>query len=505
MILDGWGYREDPDANAIDAAHKPNWDQLWAHSPHTLLSGSGSCVGLPDGQMGNSEVGHLNMGAGRLVYQDLTRINLAINSGEFYENHTLIDAIQQARDTHRAVHVLGLLSPGGVHSHEKHIHALIELAAKQNLSHLYIHAFLDGRDTPPKSALPSLTQLEACCHQFQCGKLVSLIGRYYAMDRDQRFDRVQQAYDLLSLGKANYHARTPQEGLEQAYARGETDEFVRATSIHSNQSTPVTISDGDIVIFMNFRADRARELTQAFIDPHFSGFTRERQPKLGEFVCLSEYDPRFSLPVAFPTQNLRYTLGETLSLLGLSQLRIAETEKYAHVTFFFNGGIETPYPGEERILIPSPKIATYDLSPEMSAIPLTERLVHEIQLQQYDLIVCNFANPDMVGHTGNFNATVKAIETIDLCLGKILTTLEKYGGELLITADHGNAEDMFNRENNQPHTAHTCHPVPFIYVGRNAAILKENGNLSDIAPTILMLMGLSQPSEMTGTPLMKLV
>jgi 2,3-bisphosphoglycerate-independent phosphoglycerate mutase len=499
VILDGWGYREEPEANAIAAAHKPNWDHLWKTCPHTLLSGSGRCVGLPDGQMGNSEVGHLNMGAGRIVYQDFSRIDLAIEQGDFFRNKILIEALTLAKKNNKAVHLMGLLSPGGVHSHEKHIHAMLKLAAEQNVSNVYIHAFLDGRDTPPKSAESSLASLNALCESLHCGKIVSLIGRYYAMDRDNRWDRIEKAYDLLVLGKAEYHAANAKEGLLNAYERGETDEFVKPTSIH-----PVTINDGDSVIFMNFRSDRAREITRAFTDPNFDGFVREKWPKLATFTCLSEYDARFSLPVAFPPQALNHIFADIISNLGLKQLRIAETEKYAHVTFFFNGGVESPYPGEDRILIPSPNVATYDLKPEMSAIELTTRLVDEIQSKQYDVIICNFANPDMVGHSGDFAATVKAIETIDACLGKISKALQEVGGELLITADHGNAEMMFDSETNQPHTAHTTDPVPFIYQGRPAHIAIENGKLSDIAPTLLYLLNIPKPSEMTGKNLVKL-
>lgn len=504
VILDGWGYRKDTDANAIAAAHKPNWDYLCSHFPHTLISGSGSCVGLPDGQMGNSEVGHLNMGAGRIVYQDLTRIDLAIENGEFFENEILVEAVKTVQQSGKALHIMGLLSPGGVHSHEKHIHAIIELAARHQCKSVYIHAFLDGRDTPPSSAMASLVSLDAHCHKLQCGQIASLIGRYYAMDRDKRWDRVQKAYDLLTSGKAEYTATNVKQGLELAYARGETDEFVQATTIHDANHKPATVNDGDVLIFMNFRADRAREITKSLIDPQFHDFPREKWPQLASFVCLSEYDNRFSAPVAFQPQTLTNILAECISQQGLKQLRIAETEKYAHVTFFFNGGIEHPYPGEDRVLIPSPKVATYDLQPEMSAPELTERLVEEIKTQQYDLIVCNYANPDMVGHTGNFDATVKAIETIDDCLGKIVKALHSVGGELLITADHGNAEKMFDHTHNQPHTAHTSDPVPFLYIGREATIIKENGKLSDIAPTLLYLMNIPQPEEMTGAPLVKL-
>lgn len=505
IILDGWGHRDAQDANAIAAAHKPYWDSLLQHYSHTLISGSGRCVGLPSGQMGNSEVGHLNMGAGRVVYQDLTRIDLAITNGDFFSNPTFSSAITNAIHTDKAVHILGLISPGGVHSSEKHIMALLELAAKHQASKIYIHAFLDGRDTPPRSAEASLEQLISHCNKLKCGKIVSMIGRYYAMDRDNRWERVKKAYDLLTQGQANYHATDAITGLQLAYQRGENDEFVQATSIHDKNHAPITIENGDTIIFMNFRADRAREITKAFIDPHFAGFTRKAWPQLATFVTLTEYDSHFNTKVAFPPIRLSHILAEYLSELGLRQLRIAETEKYAHVTFFFNGGIEKAYPLEDRILIPSPKVATYDLQPEMSAYAVTDRLVDEIKKQQYDVIICNFANPDMVGHTGNFDATVKAIETIDECLSKIIPALLAVGGEALITADHGNAEMMFDEDTGQPHTAHTKELVPLIYVGRQAKITKTNGILSDIAPTMLYLMGLPQPIEMSGDTLLEIL
>lgn len=503
IILDGWGYREEKKANAIAAANKSHWDYLWQHYPHTLVAGSGRCVGLPEGQMGNSEVGHLNMGAGRVVYQDLTRIDLAIEQGDFFTNPVLTNAIAQAVQKDKAIHVLGLLSPGGVHSHEKQIFALLELAAKQQASKVYVHAFLDGRDTPPRSAMQSLEKLTACCKK-SGAKIASIIGRYYAMDRDKRWDRVQQAYDLLVSGQAEFAASDAMTGLQLAYDRGENDEFVKATVIKNPGESAHVIADNDTVIFMNFRADRARELTHALLDKKFEHFKRGNWPRINTMVTLSEYDPAFNAQVAFEPYKLTHILGEYLSESGLQQLRIAETEKYAHVTFFFNGGIETPYPGEDRILIPSPKVATYDLKPEMSAPELTDRLVKEIKSAKYDVIICNFANPDMVGHTGNFAATVKAIEVIDSCLKKITEALIQTGGEALITADHGNAELMFDEQTGQPHTAHTQELVPLIYVGRQANVAKFSGVLSDIAPTMLYLMGLTKPAEMTGEPLFQL-
>lgn len=505
IILDGFGHRDETPSNAIAAAHKPHWDTWWKKYTHALIAGSGLEVGLPKGQMGNSEVGHLNMGAGRIVHQDLTRIDLAIENGDFFNNPVLNTILHQAKTLNKAIHVMGLLSPGGVHSHEQHIHALVKLAAHHGLSQVYLHVFLDGRDTPPQSALASLQALDAYCTTFACGQIISLIGRYYAMDRDKRWERIQPAYELIASGKAHYHATSAAFGLEQAYARGETDEFVKATAIHPEGSEPTPIKDGDSIIFMNFRSDRAREITQAFIDPDFQAFPRATWPCLNAFVCLSEYDKRFNLPVAFPPQSLQNIFAHCISEHGLKQLRIAETEKYAHVTFFFNGGVEAPYPGEERVLIPSPKVATYDLQPEMSAWLLTDRLVEAIKAQQYDVIICNFANPDMVGHTGNFTAAVTALETLDACLGKIIAALQSVGGEALITADHGNAEQMYDFSTNQPHTAHTSNAVPFLYIGRPAHITTQAGKLSDIAPTMLYLLGLSQPVEMTGKSLIKLV
>ena len=503
IILDGWGHREDTHANAIAQAHKPHWNQLLATYPHMLISGSGRCVGLPDGQMGNSEVGHLNMGAGRVVHQDLTRIDLAISDGNFFKNPVLTAAVDYAIQQQKAVHILGLLSPGGVHSHEQQIQAMIKLAAERGATRIYIHAFLDGRDTPPQSAKSSLLALEKYCATLQAGQIASLIGRYFAMDRDKRWERIQKAYDLFTQGKAAFQATDAVTGLELAYRRGETDEFVQPTAIHAPNTQPITIENGDAVIFMNFRADRAREITHAFIDKDFQAFPRKIAPQVN-FVTLTEYDATFNTPVAYPPERLDNMLGEYLSSLGLHQLRIAETEKYAHVTFFFNGGIEQPSPGEDRILIPSPKVATYDLKPEMSAPEVTAELVKAIHSQKYDVIICNFANPDMVGHTGNLPAAIQAIETIDICLGKIITALQSVGGEALITADHGNAELMFDEKTGQPHTAHTHELVPLIYMGRSAEISKKNGVLSDIAPTLLYLLGIAQPKEMTGQTLFKL-
>ncbi len=522
IVLDGWGYREEAQYNAIAAAHKPTWDKLWKQYPHTLMQASEAAVGLPSSQMGNSEVGHLNLGAGRVVYQEYTRINRAISTGTFFTNKTLTDAIDLAVKNGKAVHIMGLLSPGGVHSHEEHIHAMAELATKRGAAKLYLHAFLDGRDTPPQSATSSIKAMEDKFAALKRGRFAdgiearaagqgrpdcrfaSIIGRHYAMDRDHRWPRVQAAYDLITLGKAEYSASTASEALTLAYARRENDEFVKATVIVPAGEQTVRIQNGDVMIFMNFRSDRARQITRPFIEKDFDAFQRAATPKLGAFISLTEYNSEFHVPVAFPAERLRNVMGAHLASLGMHQLRIAETEKYAHVTFFFNGGIETPFEFEDRILIPSPTdVSTYNLKPEMNAPRVTDELVKAIHARHYDVIICNLANPDMVGHTGDFDATIKAIEAVDLCLGRILEALLDIGGEMLITADHGNAEQMFDFETGQPHTAHTTNPVPLIYVGRPAT-LAAAGALEDIAPTMLHLMDLSIPSEMTGRPLVTL-
>lgn len=500
IILDGWGYSEDEQHNAIMAANTPVWDHLWNEYPHTLINASGAGVGLPGEQMGNSEVGHLNIGAGRVVYQEFTRISRAIRTGSFFSNQTLTNQVDEVVRNNKALHIMGLLSDGGVHSHESHIQAMVKLAADRGATKIYLHAFLDGRDTSPKSALQFIENMQASFNETGKGRFASLIGRYYAMDRDHRWDRVQQAYELIANSNAQYHASNPIEAIEQAYARGETDEFVKATVIND----PAPIEDGDAVVFMNFRADRARELTECFIDPEFEGFPQSQRPKLSQFATLTEYKKDFVVPVAFPPEKLTNLLGECISAVGLKQLRIAETEKYAHVTFFFNGGRDAPYEGEDRILVPSPKVDTYDKQPEMNAPEVAEKLVKAIHSNQYDVIICNFANADMVGHTGNFDATVKAIETLDNCLGKIWSALKESGGEMLVTADHGNAEKMLDNEKGQAHTAHTSNLVPFIYAGR-AAQCAEQGGLSDIAPTMLNLMGLTIPAEMNNHMLVKLL
>ncbi len=503
LILDGFGYREETDANAIAAARKPNWDRLWRDFPHTLINASEKHVGLPAQQMGNSEVGHLNIGAGRVVYQDLSRVDVAIEDGSFFTNTALTNAVDLAKRNGSALHILGLLSPGGVHSHENHILAMLELAARAGLQKIYLHAFLDGRDTPPKSAAQSLQLAQDKCAALGVGQIASITGRYYSMDRDNRWERVQPAYELLTEGRAAFSAPDALTALEQAYARGESDEFVKPTAITAADSAPGCMQDGDVAVFMNFRADRAREITRALTDPAFSGFPRARWPKLASFVTLSSYGEDFQLPCAFAPEDIHNGFGEYISNLGLNQLRIAETEKYAHVTYFFSGGKEPPYPGEDRILVPSPKVATYDLQPEMSVFEVAEKLEAAILSRKYHAIICNFANGDMVGHTGNMEAATKAVEALDSCIGRAVTAMQSIGGEVLITSDHGNAEQMVDRTTQQAHTAHTLNPVPFLYIGRNAR-LAETGALRDLAPTLLAMMGLPQPAEMTGHSLIQL-
>ena len=503
LILDGFGCRPDAPDNAITRAATPHWNQLLATCPHGTIDASELRVGLPAGQMGNSEVGHLNMGAGRVIYQDFTRIDVAIASGEFAANPVLADAVAAARASGGTLHVLGLLSPGGVHSHERQLAAMVGVAAAGGPARIAVHAFLDGRDTPPKSAAASLAYLQGVCARHPGAAIASVTGRYYAMDRDQRWERVAPAYAAIVDGAATHVAPSAAAALDAAYARGETDEFVMPTAIRAAGAAPTRMEDGDVVVFMNFRADRAREMTRALTSPTFDGFPRERVPRLARFVCLTGYGDEFAhLPVAFPPQSIANGFGAWLSALGLTQLRIAETEKYAHVTYFFNGGVEPVYPGEDRILVPSPKVATYDLKPEMSAFEVTDKLVAAIDGRRYDAIVCNYANGDMVGHTGNFDAARRAIEALDACIGRVVDAARGAGGEVVITADHGNAETMFDPLTGQPHTAHTLNLVPFVYVGRPATVI-PGGALSDVAPTLLALLGLPQPPEMTGHSLVK--
>ena len=495
LIMDGWGYRPDMPDNAVSNAKTPVLDQLCKDYANELISASGMDVGLPDGQMGNSEVGHTNIGAGRTVYQNLTKVTKSILDGDFYENPNFVAAVDKAVAAGKAVHIMGLASPGGVHSHDSHIIAAIELAAKRGAKEILVHAFLDGRDTPPRSAAGTLAKYEEKYQELGVGRTATLVGRYYAMDRDNRWERVQEAYDLLTQAKAEYTAESALVGLENAYARDENDEFVKATVI--GEKAP--IQDGDAVLFLNFRADRARELTYTFTDPKFSGFERAVTP-VTNFVTLTEFAADITAPAAFPSEELTNTLGEWLSTHGKTQLRISETEKYAHVTFFFNGGVEDEFPGEQRSLIKSPAVATYDMQPEMSSVELTEKLVAAIKSDAYDVIICNYPNGDMVGHTGVYEAAVKACEAVDKCIGEVVAALKEVDGECLITADHGNAEQMIDPETGGVHTAHTNLPVPFIYVGRDAEMSK-GGRLCDIAPTMLKIMDMEIPAEMTGTPL----
>lgn len=503
LILDGWGYREETSNNAIAMANTPVLDALWQNKPATLISGSGEDVGLPDGQMGNSEVGHVNIGSGRIVYQNYTRINKAITDGEFNTNPAFVEYIDKAVSAGKAVHIMGLLSPGGVHSHEDHLIAMVKLAATRGAIDIYVHAFLDGRDTPPRSALASIEKFQALFKTLGKGQFGSLIGRYYAMDRDQRWDRVEAAYNLITHAQAEHTVSCPVAGLEQAYARDENDEFVAATAVSKPNGETVTLQAGDALFFMNFRADRAREISRAFVDQDFTEFPRHNLPPLAGFVQLTQYADSIVSPIAFAPETLNNTLGQWLQDNNKTQLRISETEKYAHVTFFFNGGVESVFEGEERILIPSPDVATYDLQPEMNSELLTDKLVGAIESGKYDVIVCNYPNGDMVGHTGVMSAAISACEAVDHCVGRVINALEVVGGECLITADHGNAEQMVNPTTQQVHTAHTSEPVPFIYVGRPATP-QSQGRLSDIAPTMLTLLGMDIPNEMTGSSLMKL-
>ncbi|MEY8205865.1 MAG: 2,3-bisphosphoglycerate-independent phosphoglycerate mutase [Bermanella sp.] len=503
IILDGFGVREAASDNAIHHAHTPTWDRLLNEYPVSQIETSGAAVGLPEGQMGNSEVGHMNLGAGRIVYQNFTRINKSIRDGDFFANPALTRAIDKAVAANKAVHLFGLLSPGGVHSHTDHIEALATMAKQRGAKAIYVHGILDGRDVPPQSAQPFIEKMEAHMASLGLGnkaRLATLVGRYYAMDRDNRWDRVQLAYDMYSQGKAKYQAKNGVEGLLASYEREQSDEFVQ--DIILGEAVPV--ADGDSVIFANFRPDRARELTRAFVDGDSfgqdgNGFSRQVVPALSDFVMLTEYAASIDTPVAFAPANISNDLGEYVSGLGKSQLRISETEKYAHVTFFFSGGREEMYPGEERILINSPDVATYDLQPEMSAPEVTDKLVAAIENKAFDLIVCNYANGDMVGHTGVFGAAVKAVETLDICLQRITAAILKVGGECLITADHGNCEQMLD-PNGGPMTQHTVGPVPLIHVGPQgkALNLRHDGALCDIAPTLLAMMGETPPAEMTG-------
>ena len=497
LILDGWGHREEVEDNALAQADLPNWRHLLATCPHTLVHTEGRHVGLPDGQMGNSEVGHMNLGAGRIVYQDLTRVDAAIEDGSFFVNAELNAACRDAIAHDGTLHVMGLLSPGGVHSHEAHIFAMLDLAHRAGVPRVAVHAFLDGRDTPPQSAEASLRALQALCDRLGNARIASVGGRYFAMDRDKRWDRVRRGWDAIVEAAGEHRATDALSALQAAYARGENDEFVAPTVIGA--ASPMR--DGDAVVFMNFRADRARQLTAAFVDPGFDAFVA-RRPALSRFVCLSEYDAKLPAPLAFGPDDLRHTFGEIVADAGLTQLRIAETEKYAHVTFFFSGGREALFAGEERILVPSPQVATYDLQPEMSCPELTDKLVAAIGSGRFDAIVCNIANPDMVGHSGILAAAIAAAQAVDIAIGRIAQAVREVGGALIITADHGNLEMMRDPATGQPHTAHTVGPVPLVYVGDRDVALRGGGALRDVAPTLLDLMNVQPPAEMSGQSLL---
>ena len=494
MILDGFGMAEPSPVNAISCAATPNFDALWKTCAHTTLGASGLSVGLPDGQMGNSEVGHTNIGAGRIVYQELTRITKAIEDGDFFQNPALCAAMDRVRENGGTLHLAGLLSSGGVHSHNSHLFALVRMAKERGLSRVAVHAITDGRDVPPDSGLGFVRELEEKLAELGCGTLASISGRYYAMDRDNRWERVEKAYRAIALGEGEGFP-TGTAAMEASYAAGVTDEFVVPVTIGGGAS----VCDGDSFIFVNVRPDRARELTRALVDPDFTGFAREKKDLL--YVCMTQYDATMpGVRVAFEPQSLKNTLGEYLSALGKTQLRIAETEKYAHVTFFFNGGREEPYKGEDRKVIPSPKVATYDLQPEMSAPEVCDEVVRRVESDKYDVIILNFANCDMVGHTGVFEAAVKAVETVDACVGRIVEAVTNKGGAILLTADHGNADKMAD-ENGEPFTAHTTNPVPLILIGAGGK-LKNGGVLADLAPTMLDLLQIPKPAEMTGRSLL---
>ena len=499
MILDGFGVglESEKRGDAIKAAKKPNIDKLFAENPVTKIGASGLDVGLPDGQMGNSEVGHTNIGAGRIVYQELTRITKSIEDGEFFENEALLKAVDNAAQEGKALHIMGLLSNGGVHSHNTHMYAIVELAKKKGVKNVYVHAFLDGRDVPPTSGKDFVEECANKLKEIGLGKIATVMGRYYAMDRDNRWDRVEKAYSAMVYGEGN-KACCPVKAVEESYANDVTDEFVVPTVCEEN----ATVKPGDSIVFFNFRPDRAREITRTFVDPEFKGFERKNGFFPLTYVCMTQYDASMpNVEVAFKPQSLKNTIGEYISNKGMTQLRIAETEKYAHVTFFFNGGVEQPYEGEDRILVKSPAVATYDLQPEMSAYEVTDKLVAAIKTGKYDMIILNYANCDMVGHTGVFEAAVKAVEAVDECVGKVVTAIREMDGVALITADHGNADKMIDTDGS-PFTAHTTNLVPFCVVGYPCE-LREGGRLADIAPTMLKIMGLPQPAEMTGESIIK--
>ncbi len=499
MILDGWGFSEKSEHNAINLAPTPQWDEWWHTRPHVLLEASGTPVGLPDQQMGNSEVGHMHIGAGRVIPQDFTRINQAIASGDFSTNPVFLKAINDMKATSKTIHVWGLLSQGGVHSHEDHLYAFLALCEKQHFSNVVLHLFLDGRDTPPQSARSNLTTLMSFLEHHPVATIGSITGRYYAMDRDKRWARVAPVYQLLTTAESPHHFSTALEALDSFYKQHIYDEFIPPTRMDALRP----IMTGDTVFFFNFRSDRARQLTQALIADQFDGFERSTRPKISQFISMTPYAKHLVTQSAFPQQPLHNTLGEVLAHHNLRQLRIAETEKYAHVTFFLNGGSEQVFPLEERILIPSPAVATYDLQPEMNAAIVADTIIKALHAQRYDVIICNFANADMVGHSGNMEATVQAIATLDKVMHDIGAAVQKVNGQLLITADHGNAECMYDESTQQAHTAHTHHPVPFVYVGHaDWQINAQTGSLIDIAPTVLTLLGIQPPNDMQGKTLL---
>jgi len=496
-IIDGWGINEKEEGNAAKLANTPNLDSLFSQYPHNIIHTSGLDVGLPDGQMGNSEVGHMNIGAGRIVYQEFTRISKSIDDGDFFSKPEFIDAINNAKEHNTNLHLYGLLSNGGVHSHNTHLYALLKFCKEQDFDRVFVHCFLDGRDTPPSSAENFIMELEDKMKEIGVGKIASIMGRYYAMDRDKRWERLKLAYDALVLGEG-LKANSAVDAIESSYQKEEFDEFVKPTLVVNSEGNPIaTIKENDSIIFFNFRTDRAREITRSIVDPEFDGFEVKHFPT--KYICMTEYDATMpNVEVAFKPEKLTNNFGEYISKNGYTQLRIAETEKYAHVTFFFNGGEEVEYPGESRILVNSPKVATYDLQPEMSAYEVTDKVVDVIRKNETDVIILNFANCDMVGHTGSLEAAIKAVEAVDECIGKVANEVLKVDGSLVIIADHGNCEQMIDYTTGDPHTAHTTNPVPIILVTKNESYKVGEGRLADIAPTLLDLMGLQKPDEMTG-------
>ena len=501
VVLDGWGLRDQRAGNAIKLARTPTYLELIDRFPHSSLQASGEFVGLPPGQMGNSEVGHITMGAGRVVYQDLTRIDKSIADGDFFEKPTLVDAMRKCEGDKHALHLIGLLSPNGIHSHTRHLYALIEMAARHKLTRVFVQGFTDGRDTSPNGGAGFVGELEQVMKKARTGRVASIGGRYYGMDRDHRWERTKRACDAM-VGAGSKRTRSAVEFIRQSYEAGVTDEFVEPGTVVDANDQPIgPIRDGDSVIFFNFRSDRARQLTRALALDDLDGFERALHPKIS-MTTMTQYDRTFTFPVAFPPQSLTGSVAEVMAAQQLTNLRVAETEKYPHVSYFFNCGIEKPYPGEDRILVPSPKVPTYDLQPEMSAKGITDNLVHDVESQKHDVIICNFANADMVGHTGKLEAAIKAVETIDQCLTRIVKAVREAGGTLIVTADHGNAEEMWNTELNEPHTAHTANPVPVIVVGGMTGMqLREGGSLRDVAPTMMGILGVPAPREMTGQDL----